>query len=137
MKYFIVKNKDINKDFLAIKDLNYELQQYGLELSEKDLQELRTAQRLATRKYKLVDLDDQIIFTIANILMKSPYVRYDNYVLLIKGFIDTYYACRSRFQSQLYDDEVVTIMFQCYLKNYGEINMQLIFNVLQELEKTI
>lgn len=136
MKYFVVKNKNDKQDYLAIQDLNYELQEYGLKLSEEDLKELREIQRLTTRKYKLVDLDEKIIFTISSTIMKSPYVRPDNYLSLIKDFIDAYYACRSRFIANRYDDEVIELMFQCYLQNYGEIDIQLIFNILTELEET-
>lgn len=135
MKYFIVNTHEQKQDMIEVKKLNAELQLYGFQMNEEDLAFLRNEQKIALKQNRLVDVDDQIIFTIADVVKKSPYPRYEKYIALVKDFLHAFYACKSRSSCKLYDDEVVAIMFQCYLKNYGEVSIKMIHDTLKKMDK--
>lgn len=130
MKYFLVKEAK-KKTSLQIKETNYELRAYGLFLSEEDILYLKEQQKIAYELSHMIDVSYDIIFTIANTFKASPYIRYDSFKELIKDVLFLYYAYRRKTKYELYDDQVIELMYEAYLQCNGSINKDLLEHIIK------
>lgn len=133
MKYYVIKDNKSNSHQLV--EVNSEIAADGYFISPEDFQHLLEVQQQAYKRNNLVDMNSNIIFTIANIVKQSRYIHVDQYITLIEDFINLFYDCKSRTTKVIYDDEFVSMIYDCYISRHGVIDLELIQMILKELEK--
>lgn len=106
------------------KQVNDDLCTYGYWLSEEDIQQLRKTQKEAYQANGMIDFDVHIIFDLAKCFANSPYLKIDTFLFCIEQVLYLYYALRKILRN-LYDDELVELIYHCYLEQHGVIDSTL------------
>lgn len=114
--------------------MNEQLQTKGYWLSEEDVAFLHHEQIQACQLHEMIDFDSHIIFEIANTFKDSPYIRIDTFVNCIKEALYTYYGIRRR-NHDLYDQEIVHLLYAQYVKHHGIFDVHLLKDCIKEVTK--
>lgn len=115
---------------MIVKEQLHEVLQLGYQLSQEDMQELLKTQKEACKAAKMIDIDHHIIFELARQFVKSPYIQITTYVALVKQSLFSYYVVRRELKG-MYDDELVMLLYETYIKHQGEFSKECIFDCIQ------
>ncbi|OCN05310.1 hypothetical protein A4S06_09395 [Erysipelotrichaceae bacterium MTC7] len=124
----------LNQQQLAqLEATNQEIALAGHQLRAKDIRYLCKRQKQSCHQFSLVDINHQIVYTIATTLASSPYIRQDDFVERIADFMHAYYATRQYIKATLYDEQLVALLYQHYLANFGEIHSEMVYACIQQV----
>lgn len=115
-------------------EMNKQLQTKGYWLSEEDVTYLQHVQKQACQLHEMIDFDSHIIFELANTFKDSPYIRIDTFVYCIEEALYIYYGVRRR-SHELYDHEIVQLLYEQYVKHHGIWDIHLLKDCVKEVTK--
>lgn len=107
-----------------------EVLQLGYTLTQEDLQKLFATQKQAWKAAGMIDMDRQIVFALANRFVSSPYIQITTYLAVLQECLFAYYVVR-REVKQCYDDELVSLLYEAYLRHHGEFSKECILDCIQ------
>lgn len=106
-----------------ILNLNNESQNYGLDLTKEDVEEIINSRNDTLKYYGRIELDISVTKHIIENLYTSQYTDKDDYVELINDIQDIFYYLKNETLDEISDIEIIEIIDKFYNDFSGRIDM--------------
>lgn len=130
MKNFLVSIPDsiiVKQTIMEIQQLNDVTLEYGLKLSEKDIQTILKTRTEALSGNGRVEFGGGIITQIVSTFCDSPYISQYNYVETINELVEIFYYYKNETLEEISDEELINFMKK-YFDNFCQGDLELLRN---------
>jgi hypothetical protein len=111
--------------FNEIFQCNEVTREYGLKLSEEDVNEIINTRNIALQKSGRIEFNGQIINKIITAFCDSPYISQYNYGDTINELVEIFYNYKNETLDYISDDELIEIMKENF-DNYCQGSLELL-----------
>lgn len=104
----------IKQAAVEIQQINEKTMEYGLKLSEKDIQIIMKTRNEALRSNGRVEFGGEIVTQIISVFCDSPYISQYNYVETINDLVEIFYYYKNETMEEISDDELIEFMKESF-----------------------
>ncbi|KUG04092.1 hypothetical protein ASZ90_018499 [hydrocarbon metagenome] len=97
-------------DISEVLETNQESQKYGLILKASEAQEIISARNQSVKSHGRIELGSELISKIITLFCRSPFMRREEYTMIINELIDIFYYFKNETRDLVGDDELLVVM---------------------------
>lgn len=102
------------QELTRVLECNQKTEQYGLELSEEDANNLMLSRKSSLNDNQRVEFREGVLPKIIDLFCDSQYVNQDNYAEILTELQEIFYQYKNETQDELTDDELLAFMRRQY-----------------------